>query len=151
MTLPKNFVRAGVIGLGMYIAYKVIAKGNTLKNLAFSISKINYTFSASGLILTVMVSVQNIKDENILINNIDVDLLFNGQVIGSANNDLNILIPALNSVMIPVSVNIFYQPIIKIFTDLISGKMKELAIFNLRGSVKVEDISFPLDIKYSML
>jgi hypothetical protein len=151
MTLPKNFVRAGIIGLGMFIAYKIISKGSTLKNLALSISKINYTFSGSGLILTVMVNVENIKDENILINNIDVDLYFNNNIIGSANNDLNIVIPSLNSVVVPVSVQILYQPVIKLFTDLISGKMKELAVFNLRGSVKVEDILFPLDLKYSML
>lgn len=151
MTLPKNFVRAGVIGLGMFIAYKIFVKGTTLKNLALSISKINYTFSSSGLILTVLVNVQNVKEENILINTINVDMFFNNAIIGTADNDLNIIIPALNSVVIPVSINVFYQPVIKIFTDLISGKMKQLATFNLRGSVKVEDILFPLDLKYSIL
>lgn len=151
MTLPKNFVRAGIVGITMFIAYKIWAKGNTIKNLLFEISKVNYTFSGNGLILTAMINVKNIKEESILINSINVDLLFNNEKIGAANNTLNIQIPSQNSIVVPVSVEILYTPVIKLITDLISGKMKQAAVFTLKGNAKIEDILFPLDLKYTLL
>lgn len=142
--------RAGIIGLTMFILYKVASKGSTVKELLFSIEKINYTFSGSGLILTLMVKINNTRSENILLNTLNADIYLNDLIIGSANNNLNIAVPASNSVLVPISVQLFYLPVINSIISIISGKFKSMATFNLKGSVKVEDINFPINLKYSL-
>lgn len=142
--------RAGIIGLTMFILYKVVSKGSTIKDLLLSIEKINYTFSGSGLILTLMVRVNNTRSENILFNTLNADIFLNDQIIGSANNNFNITVPANNSVLVPVSVQLFYLPVINSIVSIISGKFKSMATFSLKGSAKVEDINFPVNLKYSL-
>lgn len=142
--------RAGIIGLTMFILYKVVSKGSTIKDLLLSIVKINYTFSGSALILTLMVKVNNTKAENILFNTLKADIFLNDLIIGSANNNFNITIPANNSVLVPVSIELMYLPVINSIISIISGKFKSMATFNLKGSAKVEDINFPVNLKYSL-
>jgi hypothetical protein len=135
----------------MFILYKVISKGTAIKDLLLSIDKINYTFSGSSLILTLMVKVNNAKQESILLNTINADLFLNDFIIGSVDNDFNISIPAANSVLIPVSIELLYMPVINSIISIISGKFKSMATFILKGSAKVEDIPFPINLKYSLL
>lgn len=151
MYLPKNFAKAGIIGLTMFIIYKIMSKGETIKNLKFAIEKINYTFTSEQLILTLMIRVNNNEKENILLNNIDAELLFNNEVLGKIKNDLNILVPVNNSVLIPVSVEILLLPTIQNIIKIITGKFQGIAMFNLKGKIKVEDLSFPINLKYSFL
>lgn len=98
-----------------------------------------------------MVKVNNAKEESILLNNIAADIFLNDLVIGSVDNDFNISIPAVNSVLVPVSVELLYLPVINSIVSIISGKFKGMATFLLKGSAKIEDISLPINLKYSLL
>lgn len=98
-----------------------------------------------------MVKVNNSKNESILLNTIEADIYLNDLVIGSVDNDFNISIPAANSVLVPVSIELLYLPVINSIVSIISGKFKSMATFLLKGSAKIEDINFPINLKYSLL
>ncbi len=145
-----NIAKAGIIGLTMFLLYKVISKGSAVSNLQFDIKKIAYTFASTGLILTFFVTVKNVISETISLNRIDGDVLFNDKVIGSVNNDLQITVPGSGEVTVPVSVNLFFLPVVDTITNLITGKMKGQALFTFAGTATVESIPFPIRLNYSI-
>jgi len=145
-----SIAKAGIIGLTMFLLYKIISKGSAAANLDFSVNKIAYTFADTGLILTFMVTVRNIKPENISLNRLDGDLYFNDKPIGTVNNDLQITVPGNNFVTLPLSVNLFFLPVVSTITDLITGKMKGQALFKFVGTATIEQIPLPVTLTYSI-
>lgn len=146
----KNLAKAGIIGLSAFLLYKVFAKGTAVSKLNISISKINFAYAPSGLILTFMLNVSNTVAETILLNSLEGEIFFNGELLGTVNNDLQITIPASGSKIIPLSVNLFFLPSVNVITDLISGKLKGNANFEFKGIARVENFDFPVTLKYSL-
>lgn len=97
-----------------------------------------------------MLNVSNTVAETILFNSLEGEIYFNGELLGTVNNDLQIVIPASGSKIIPLSVNLFFLPSVNVITDLISGKLKGKANFEFKGIARVENFDFPIILKYSL-
>ena len=64
---------------------------------------------------------------------------------------MQITVPASGEVTLPVSVNLFYMPVVNTIIDLISGKAKGIAEFIFDGTAEVEKIKYPVHLKYSLV
>ncbi len=149
--MRTNIAKAGIIGLTMFLIYKIISKGSAVSNLDFSIKKIAYTFANTGLILTFFITVRNTVNEKVSLNRLDGEVYFNDKQIGTVANDLSITVPAQNETVIPVSVNLYFLPIVSTITDLITGKTKGQANFTFAGTATIEQIPFPVRLNYSLI
>lgn len=149
--MPTNYVKAGIIGISMFLLYKIIAKGSAVSNLHFSIKKIGYSFANTGLILTFFLTVKNSVNEKISLNRIDGNVYFNDKNIGVINNNLAITVPENDEIVLPISVNLFFLPIVDTITDLITGKTKGQASFKFSGTATIEQIPFPVTLNYSLV
>jgi LEA14-like dessication related protein len=151
MTKKVSIAKAGIIGLSMFLLFKIISKGAAVSGLNFKISKIAYTISGSGLILTFFVVANNVSAEKIFVNSLEGDIYFNEKQIGTVSNELNISIAGKAETTLPIAVNLFYSPVADAVLTFIRDGNKGNANFRIEGKVKIEGIQFPVNLKYSLL
>ena len=150
MYLPKNVLKAGIIGIAVYAIYKIASKANAVGKLEFKLLKINYSFSTTELILTCLVSASNTVSETILLNSFDVDLLLNSQKIGNSVNSLQITLPENGNKILPISFSVQYLPMVKVLQDIMSGSFKGNSLFQIIGNATIENVKFPVNLKLTL-
>jgi len=146
-----TLAKAGIIGLAGFLLYKIVKKGSTLNDLGFTINQVGYNITPGGIILTFFITVNNTRNESVLLNSISADLFFNDSQIGNVVNDLNIDILALQQSVVPISVNLFYSPVIDSLIKMVTAANRTMAVFKLKGTATIEHIPLPLDLKYALL
>lgn len=148
--MKSKLLKYGFIGFGALVLYKIISAGATLNDLILSIAKISFAYTGQGLIITFYVNAVNNKNQSVLFNGINAEIFLNETKIGEVVNDLRISIAENKTTLIPISVNLLSGAIAEMVGKLISGNVKQTAIFKMVGSATVENIQIPLTLKYSL-
>jgi len=139
------------IAAGAFLAYRIYAKLDTAQNLIFAISKIGFSVTGQGVVLSLFVTARNVKRENILFNSLAGELKYNNQVIGTFTNDLQIDILPEQTTVVPVNILLYYSGITDIIISILNGTLKQRAIFTLQGAAVVENISLPFKLDYPIV
>ena len=149
MQKGPTLIKAGIIGLTVFIAYKVYQKAVAIKNLTFKIQKVAWSNANNGFIVTFFIGISNSTEKQILLNSIDTEIILNETLLGNVNQDINIYIPEMGQSVIPISINLFFGPIVETIVSIIKGTFQKTATFQLKGNARIEDITLPINIKYS--
>lgn len=146
----RKIFRAGILGLGALVIYRLIAKAKAIGGLIFEIAKINFSLTADGIILTLMVNVRNDKDQGILLNEIRGKIFINDLPAGSVNTQPFIRIDPDKITVVPISVLVAYGPVFEILQKIILGNRSQAMNLRLEGTAKIEDINFPVNLTYTI-
>lgn len=148
--MKLTLAKAGIIGLGAFVLYKIFSKASVAQGLEFKIGRVGYSFANNGFLLTFFIVVKNARKDQLMIDSIDAKVIFDNEQIGRIDNDLKILIPSQGEVTLPIAVNLFFLPVVNKITELITGKISGASIFEINGFANVEGLRFPVELKYTL-
>lgn len=147
----RQILKAGFFGLGAWVVYQLIAKARAIGGLVFKISRMGYSMTGNGIILTLFVSVENSKDQEILLNDLAGRFFVNDTRAGSFTLQPYVKIPASGTTVIPVSVLIEFGAVTDLLLPVIEGKQRQGLTVRIEGEAKIEDVNFPFNLSYSMI
>jgi len=140
--MAKNTgVILGLIGLGAAALFISRKKGDEIKNLSVSVSDVSAKFSSPNVILNLNLAVYNPNTNAVQFQKFLGNLYYNNAIISNIDATKPVLIPARQTVKIPVQVSI---PAIKFGANLLNvlnkilSKTKVIAV--LKGILYVENL-----------
>jgi|APGre2960657404_1045060.scaffolds.fasta_scaffold71971_2 LEA14-like dessication related protein len=136
-------VGAGVLGL---IAYSLFRKARTLTNLNFAIKGID--LDTKKKVASVDLRVINPTKNQITINSVVCDVLFQGEAIGTVSYLKDTVIAGQSEVILRMPVKVNPVAIVSLGLTILSTKQKSLN-FTVKGTASADNILFPIEIDYS--
>ena len=147
------FLIVGLIGTAVFFLQKW-SKAAALQSLNIVVK--NFNVSCGGFLctspeLTVNLLLQNPTDQVINLRSIIANIFVNGQYIGNANA-LNVKAIAANSQDVyPLTVDLQITTILGEALAILQGDKNIQAVLELKGTVNVEGINYPLNLKFKVV
>lgn len=146
-----KLVKYGLLGVALFVGYKLFVKGSVAGSLFFNINRVAYSLTANGILITLFIDVKNPKQESLLFNRVEGRLKFNGQEVGVFKNDLQIMIDANKTTQLPLPILLGYGGLTNALFSFINSTAKNPATFTIEGNATVEDFTFPFITNYQFV
>lgn len=143
----QKIIGFSLIGL---IALYFLRLKTTISHLNYYAAGVSLSWDNQTPVLKVSIGIQNPDENSFLVKSIVGNLYANGTIVGNVSAFTPLTVPPLSSVVYPVYVRLsilgITSNIIQILTG--SGGFREMVEFD--GTARVDNITNPLNIKYTI-
>lgn len=143
----KKILFLGVAGLAAYFLFRKTTAANNLK---YQLINIKPQLTAGGARVTLSIQVANPSLEEFTVDAIGGGISFGDFFMGTASTTVPVKIPAGNSVVVPIELNVTVGDGIRLLTEYLTTPSAIKPQFSFNGNVSIKGVILPLNLVYQI-